>query len=217
MFEIDCYNEAIDLRNDCWKSNPNIPNWVNIENVGLDQFFTHPDIAILYYNQLLEFLSKEGIEIDNCIFIEPSAGAGSFFDLLPKSRSIGLDIYPIKNSIDQQDFLSWELPEKYEKKIKIFIGNPPFGYRGWLALSFMNHVAKYADYVGFILPMSFQSDGKGSPKNRVRGLRLKHSEIVPKNCFVSPLGKVEKVNALWQIWKKGENLKKSRLTCKQWI
>lgn len=217
MIESEEYREAIGLRNNSWKENSNIPTWVNIETVGLDQFFTKTDTALIYYQQLLDFLSKKEVNLNNCVFIEPSAGNGSFFNLLPKDKTIGLDIYPIAEDIIQQDFLSWKLPSEFDSKIKVFIGNPPFGYRGWLALSFMNHAAKFADYIGFILPMSFQSEGKGSPKNRVKGMRLEHSEILPKDCFISPLGKTEKVNALWQIWEKGENIQLERPTCKEWV
>jgi len=44
------------------------------------------------------------------------------------------------------------------------IGNPPFGYRACLALAFVNHAARFADYIVMILPMGFQSNGKGNPK-----------------------------------------------------
>ena len=30
-------------------------------------------------------------------------------------------------------------------------GNPPFGYRAWLALSFVNHAGLFSDYIGFII------------------------------------------------------------------
>ena len=64
------------------------------------------------------------------------------------------------------------------------LGNPPFGYRAWLALAFINHSAIFADYIGFILPMAFQSDGKGSPKFRVKGAELILSTRLPSNAFV---------------------------------
>jgi hypothetical protein len=217
LFEKDEIDIAIELRNKNWYDNNNIPNWVNINNVGLDQFFTKNDIALHYYNSLLSFLKRKNIDINNCVFIEPSAGAGSFFGLLPEDKSIGLDIYPMAKNIIQQDFLSWEPPIEIKNKIKIFIGNPPFGYRGWLALSFMNHASKFADYIGFILPMSFQSDGKGSPKNRVKNMKLEFSETLPADSFVNPSGKTEKVNALWQIWEKGENIIIDKPTCNEWV
>ena len=173
------------------------------EEVSLDQFFTKPEIAKKYYLKTLKFLKKENINIEDCLFVEPSAGDGSFFKLLPKNQRIGLDLYPMAEGIIKKDFLNWT-PPKTDKKI-IFIGNPPFGYRAWLALNFMNHASKFADYIFFILPMSFQSEGKGSSKYRVKNMKLIHSEIIPNDSFYEPNGKIVKINALWQYWTKGEN------------
>jgi len=122
---------------------------------------------------------------------------------------------PLSKDIIKQDFLSWK-PTK-DNKINVFVGNPPFGYRAWLALAFMNHAAQFADYIGFILPMSFQSDGKGSPKHRVCGMMLQHSEIIPVGSFYNPDGRTRKVNALWQIWKKGDNILPKKESCAQWL
>ena len=190
-------------RNKGWKQKPEIPEWVDLEDVSLDQFFTKPEIARKYYLKTLKFLKKENINIEDCLFVEPSAGDGSFFKLLPKNQRIGLDLYPMAEGIIKKDFLNWT-PPKTDKKI-IFIGNPPFGYRAWLALNFMNHASKFADYIFFILPMSFQSEGKGSSKYRVKNMKLIHSEIIPNDSFYEPNGKIVKINALWQYWTKGEN------------
>lgn len=190
-------------RNKGWKKKPEIPEWVDLEDVSLDQFFTKPEIAKKYYLKTLKFLKKENINIEDCLFVEPSAGDGSFFKLLPKNQRIGLDFYPMAEGIIKKDFLNWT-PPKTDKKI-IFIGNPPFGYRAWLALNFMNHASKFADYIFFILPMSFQSEGKGSSKYRVKNMKLIHSEIIPNDSFYEPNGKIVKINALWQYWTKGEN------------
>ena len=38
-------NPAITIRNKSWADNEYIPTWVDVENVGLDQFFTRPAIA----------------------------------------------------------------------------------------------------------------------------------------------------------------------------
>lgn len=217
LFDDKKYNESIALRNEKWIWNTNIPKWVDIENVDLDQFFTVEDIAKLYYKQLIDYLKKKKVKIEDCIFIEPSAGNGVFYNLLPKNQSIGIDIYPMAEGIIKHDFLSWEPPSNLKNKIKVFIGNPPFGYRGWLALAFMNHAAKFADYIAFILPMSFQSDGKGSPKNRVTNMKLEYSETVPLNSFINPYGKIEKVNALWQIWEKGNTIELDKPSVKEWV
>lgn len=207
-------NEFIQYRNSLWANNDYIPSWVDIENVGLDQFFTQSDVAKKCYNSFLQVLKKDNINTDEYVFVEPSAGNGSFYDLLPNNK-IGLDIMPLHDEVKKQDFLSWTPRDKGKKYL--FIGNPPFGYRAWTALSFINHAAKFGEYIGFILPMAFQSDARGSAKHRVKGMTLVHSEIIDTNSFYEPNGKIRKVNALWQIWKKGNNIIHKKKTCNQWV
>lgn len=206
---------AINIRNQSWEKNSLIPKWVDVKTVGLDQFFTKDRVAEYCFNSLLEQLNINNENIDDFVFIEPSAGSGAFYKLLPSDKRIGMDILPLHPELIEQDFLSWE-PKDNNKKY-IFIGNPPFGYRAWLALVFMNHAAKFAEYIAFILPMSFQSEGKGSPKNRVQGMQLIHSEHILSDSFELPNGSQRKVNALWQIWKKGDSEKQVIKSCKSWI
>jgi len=162
-----------------------------------DQFFTNKDTAKYCYDKSLQILSDWDVDLSDYTFIEPSAGDGSFFSLLPKDRRIGLDIEPKCKDVIQQDFLLWES----KKKHNIVIGNPPFGLRGHLALQFINHAAKFCDFVIFILPPLFNSEGKGSCKGRVKGLNLIHSEIIDSN-FYYPDGKDVSVNVVLQIWSK---------------
>ena len=207
--------ECLRIRNEKWKNNPYIPKWVNIDNVKLDQFYTNPDIADYLYSSFMDIVKKDDIvNVNDLYIVEPSAGMCAFYDNFPEDRRIGIDLVPHKPCIIQDDFLSWN-PSTNKKYVTV--GNPPFGYRGWLALSFMNKAAQFSEYVGFILPMSFQSEGKGSPKHRVKGMRLLHSEYLPNDIFLSPERESVKVNALWQVWKKGENEKQESKTCKEWI
>lgn len=206
---------AIELRNSYWKDNKYIPSWVDIAEVGLDQFYTEPKVAQYCMQSLHKFLQKEQININEYTFVEPSAGNGSFYELLPSDRRIGIDIAPLHQEVIQQDFLSWK-PKKKKTKY-IFVGNPPFGYRAWTALAFINHASQFAEYIGFILPMAFQSDARGSAKHRVKGMTLVHSEIISADSFFEPNGKKRKVNALWQIWKKGENVIAPKVSCKSWV
>lgn len=207
--------QAIRTRNVLWSNNPEIPSWVDIDDVDLDQFFTRPSVARKCHESLMEIMRGHGSNPLDFKFIEPSAGTGAFFDLLPEERRIGLDIMPQRADIEVDDFLSWEIkPNGYRYAV---IGNPPFGYRAWLALAFVNHAAQFADYVGMILPMAFQSDGKGSPKFRVNGLELLHSEVLPPDSFTDASGSPVKVNALWQVWRKGTNSKPVAKGCDQWI
>lgn len=202
-------------RNKRWSNNPKIPAWVNFDTMGLDQFFTRPEIAKRCYASLLQTMKADGVAECDYKFIEPAAGTGAFYKLLPESRRIGIDLVPSASDIIYADFLEWAPPKNGKRYV--VTGNPPFGYRAWLALAFVNHAALFADYVGFILPMAFQSYGKGSPRFRVNGLKLVNMEYLPQNSFIDISGKPVKINALWQIWKRGENKVKQSATCNKWI
>lgn len=195
--------EAILLRNKAWEKTDLIPNWVRGREVSLDQYNTLPSVAQYCWDSFKNYLKKDKAILKNYKIIEPSAGTGSFYNLLPKNNRIGIDVEKFNNEYIQQDFLTWT-PNNTDDRPCIAIGNPPFGYRGWLALAFLNRAAEFCDYVGFILPMSFQSEGKGSPKNRVKGMTLVHSEKLSGDLFMLSNGETAQVNTLWQIWKKGE-------------
>jgi len=195
--------EAIALRDRAWANTDRIPSWVRGREISLDQYNTLPKVAEYCWDSFQRFLKTDGSILKNYKIIEPSAGTGAFYNLLPKNNRIGIDVEKFNDEYFQHDFLTWE-PNHTDDRPCVAIGNPPFGYRGWLALSFLNRAAEFCDYVGFILPMSFQSDGKGSPKNRVKGMKLVHSEKLSGDIFVRPNGETIQVNTLWQIWKKGE-------------
>ena len=160
-----------------------------------DQFFTPKDLAKKCWET---FKREVKINTQEYTFIEPSAGDGSFLHILPKG-SIGLDIEPRSTGIQKQDYLIWK-PTNTSKKYIVF-GNPPFGLRGHLALNFINHSYSFADYVCFILPQLFESDGKGSPRKRVKGYNLIYSEGLSA-MFYSPDNQEVKVNGVFQIWSK---------------
>ena len=208
--------EAEKIRNAAWEKISHIPDWVDLENVGLDQFFTRTHIAKACWLSLRNYMKANKAKETDYKFIEPSAGFGAFYDLLPDDRRIGIDVVKYRQDFIQNDFLSWK-PKKNGHRYAC-IGNPPFGYRAWLALAFLNHAAQFSDYVGFIMPMGFQSRGKGNPQDRVKGLRLVHSSPLPGDSFIGVDGKPVKVNALWQIWARtGEEEKSETKTCDQYI
>ncbi len=208
-------NSAIKIRNKSWKKSEYIPSWVNIEEVGLDYFCTRPDIAKFCWENLCKYLATENVDLSEYKFIEPSAGLGAFYDLLPKKRRMGIDIVESNPDFIQQDFLSWQPENKRQKYI--CVGNPPFGYRAWLALAFVNHASLFSDYIAFIVPMAFQSNGKSNVKDRVKNFHLVHQSSLPANSFIDINGKTVKVNALWQIWKKGKAEKHIEKTCDDYI
>src|SRR4030042_5267722 len=181
-----------------------------------DQYYTKSDVALKCLLTLKKVLSDLKINYKDYVFIEPSAGNGSFFKILP-NKKIGIDIDPKTKGIIKKDYLKWE-PKENNKYL--VIGNPPFGLRGHLALQFINHSEKFADIVAFILTQLFNSDGKGAPKKRVRNYKLAYSEIIPPNSFIYPNGEEIKIHTIFQVWTKinTENIKiYEKKTCSQYI
>jgi hypothetical protein len=191
----------------------NIPiNYSEFSEKDKDQFFTDIEDAkkcILISKKVLE---KFGDNFNDYNFIEPSAGNGSFFRLLPKNKSVGIDIEPRDIDIIEYDFLKW-----YPSTDKnLTIGNPPFGLRGNLALKFINHAAKFSDYVCFILPQLFDSNGKGSCKLRVKGLNLIHTENIGSTYFF-PNGDEVKVNVVFQVWSKKHKVEEKKIDISKYV
>ena len=166
-----------------------------------DEYFTKPEISERLYKKTCEIISNYE-NINKYTWIEPSVGDGSFYKLLPKNK-IGIDIKETKYDTILSDYLNYELPDKP----LVVIGNPPFGHRGVLALKFIEHSEK-AEFVAFILPMFFQSLGKGSIRYRVKNFGLLYEEVLPENSFY--MGNKEKdIKCCFQIWSKNyNNLKK---------
>ena len=180
----------------CRVANINV-DYSNYSFKEKDQFFTHKSTAIYCYNKTIEILNNFNVNIEEYTFIEPSVGEGSFYNLLPKNKRIGVDIEPRCEGTFKHNFLDW-----YPKTDKnICIGNPPFGLRGNLALKFINHAEQFSDFICFILPQLFNSSGKGSCKSRVKGLNLIHNEII-NSSFYYPDGEEVFVNVVFQILSK---------------
>lgn len=171
-----------------------------------DQFFTNHDSARYCYNKALEVIASLGDDPEKYNIIEPSAGDGAFYNLFPTDRRIGVDIEPKCDGVIESDYLEWT-PDNNNN---IVIGNPPFGLRGNLALKFINHSAKFSDYVCFVLPQLFDSNGKGSCKSRVKGMYLVHSEVID-SAFYYPDGKTVSVNVVFQVWSKHHKIEEENI------
>lgn len=160
-----------------------------------DEYFTKPEISKILFEKTKEIISQYE-NLEKFTWLEPSVGDGCFYKLLPKKR-IGIDIHKTAFDTLELNYLEFKLP----KKPLIVIGNPPFGHRGVLALEFINH-SQNADFVAFILPMFFQSLGKGSIRYRVRDFHLLYEETLPHNAFYLSNGKDKDVKTCFQIWSK---------------
>jgi transcriptional regulator with XRE-family HTH domain len=176
-------------------------NYSKFKSSEKDQFFTPPDIAKKCYDKFIDITKINGNIFNEYTFIEPSAGDGSFLKALPQNcKSIGLDIEPRYKDVIKCDYLSWKPTEDIVQKY-VVIGNPPFGLRGHTALNFINHSYEFADYVAFILPQLFESDGKGSPRKRVYKYNLIYSEKV-SGMYHTPDKTLVDINGVFQIWSK---------------
>lgn len=115
--------------------------------INLEQFFTTEENAKFC-------LSKLDLKnFDN--IIEPSAGSGSFSNLI--KDCIAFDIEPKNENIIKQDFLELNT-EQFINKNNLVIGNPPFGRQSSLAIKFINKSAEFANIIAFILPKSFKKE-----------------------------------------------------------
>jgi hypothetical protein len=141
----------------------------------LDQFYTNPD----YAKELLQII-KDTIDFTEFDFIvEPSAGTGSFYQILDEDKRIGLDIEPKCAGVLQQNFLSWSAPLFVNI---ITIGNPPFGKNSSLAVKFFNHSASFSNVIAFIVPRTFR---KKSLTNRLNdNMHLVFDKDCPPNSFI---------------------------------
>jgi len=175
-------------------------NYSNYSTKEKDQFFTPIETAVKCFEIFTLVIKIYGEKPNDFKYIEPSAGDGRFLQVLP-SDTIALDIEPRHPSVINADYLNW-YPN--ENNNFVVFGNPPFGLRGHTALKFINHSFNFADYVCFILPQLFESDGKGVPRKRVKGYNLIHSTKLLSD-FYEPCGNRIKINTIFQIWSKNHN------------
>lgn len=158
----------------------------------LDQFYTDPAYAE-------QFLIKIGQTVDLDQYdhlLEPSAGTGSFYNLLDTNKRIGLDLDPKAAGVIQTDFFDWIPPA--DKKI-VTIGNPPFGKSAGLAVKFFNRAAEFSDVIAFVIPRTFR---KASIINRLaKQFHCIYDETVPDNSFIFN-GATYNVPCAAQIWQR---------------
>ena len=176
---------------------------INTNNL-YDEYFTNETLAKKLFEKTKKIISKYE-NISKYTWIEPSVGNGDFYKILPKQK-IGIDIKPTKYDTIKKDYLKYDLPDKPI----IVIGNPPFGHRGVMALNFILHSQK-ADFIAFILPMFFQSVGKGSIRYRVKGFNLIYEEMLPEDSFYVG-NKTRDIKCCFQIWSKKYSLKKNEFS-----
>lgn len=157
-----------------------------------DKFYTLPNISKKCLDTLENFYKWS----DWDFILEPSAGDGSFYNIIPFDNKLGIDIDPENENIKQQDFFTFTPDEKF--KNILVIGNPPFGRVSSLAIKFFNHSAKWANVIAFIIPRTFRRLSVQNKLNKF--FHLKYDESLTTNpcCFDPPMN----AKCCFQIWEK---------------
>ena len=162
---------------------------------NLDQFYTQPPIAELCIAFLNRYMRHHRTRY---FYIEPSAGDGVFFNLLPKDHRFGIDIDPKSEGIYKCDFFLYK--HSGPRRV-IVVGNPPFGKNSSLAVKFFNHAASFpeVDFIAFIVPKTFR---KVSIQNRLSmDFHLVDELDLPDESFLKD-GNPFKVPCIFQVWKR---------------
>lgn len=171
-------------------------SFMKANDVLFDQYYTRQDVA-----QKLYEVFQENFDPSRYHLVEPSAGTGSFFRLMPLG-SLAFDVDPKYPGIRTADFLSVEIQSEREVAV---IGNPPFGRNASMAVRFFNHAARQASVIALILPRTFR---KASIENRLdRNFHLIREETVPRDAFVFR-SKPFDIPAVFQIWERRPDLRK---------
>lgn len=120
-----------------------------------DKFYTKPEVA----KKCVEEWKKLNVGKENNLVIEPSAGSGSFTNLIHEWSSISYDIAPAHVQVREQDFLKLDLNQCFQIPCH-YIGNPPFGRQSSLAKKFIKKIcqADNTKTFSFILPKSFKKE-----------------------------------------------------------
>lgn len=159
---------------------------------SLDQFYTSPEYAERFWQEINTRVDHTQADY----WLEPSAGTGSFYDLLDPYKRIGIDLDPQHPLVIKQDFFDWQPPTD---RTVFTIGNPPFGKNANLAIRFFNRAAEFSEIIAFVLPRTFR---KSSVINRLDPFfHCVFDETVPENSFTY-LGESYNVWCCAQIWER---------------
>lgn len=163
-----------------------------------DKYYTKNDIVEICKKEIKKYLKIK----KNDIIIEPSAGNGSFINMIKDltNNYYFYDIIPENDKIIKQDFLTFNYTKIKVNNNKIhIIGNPPFGRQSSLAIQFIKKCCEFADSISFILPKSFKKES-----NKAKFDLFYHliCEIdLPENSFTVN-NKDCDVPCVFQIWEK---------------
>lgn len=173
--------------------------------MGLDQYYTAPEVARRCFDELTN--RYDLTQYDRVL--EPSAGTGSFFLLLPEHNRVGIDLDPKCDGLVQQDFFDYW----FEPGLRYFaVGNPPFGRNASLAVRFFNRCAEFCEGIAFVVPRTFR---KKSVINRLDPwFHLSYEHILAERSFLRD-DRPYDVPCVFQIWQKQVERRAKQAVLKQ--
>jgi predicted RNA methylase len=164
-----------------------------------DKFYTRKHVVEMCHDMIKKYLH---INHSKDLIIEPSAGNGSFIEIIQDlcNNYLFIDIDPESEGIIKMDYLDLD-PEVLEglfKRIHI-IGNPPFGRQSTTAIKFIKKSCEFCDTISFILPRSFRN--ATMKKYFPLDFHLVYQINLQKNSFKIN-DKYHNVCCVFQIWEK---------------
>lgn len=166
---------------------------------GKEQFYTNAAVVTLCLSLLIPYIKPHHT------LLEPCAGDGAFVDGIAMKFSnpiYAYDLHPGRPDIDILDASAADFRHLCGDNL-FTITNLPFGRANSLSVKIFNNLAKYSDFIGTIVPKSWQ---KWSIQNRLSTrFHLQLQQDLPLNSFHYPDGSLCQGGALhtvFQLWEK---------------
>ncbi len=168
-------------------------------NGPIDEFFTKPEVAAELFEKTLGVVSDRPGFREATRWLEPSAGEGAFYKLLPRDKRLGIDIAAKVPGVIEHDFLTFR---DFGEHRYFCIGNPPFTKGA--AVHFFNYAARVSRYIAFVVTETFS---RASIQRKLdRHFHLVATLPVPDMAFRHG-GRECSVPTIYQIWERREELR----------
>ena len=178
----------------------NRPSHQPVKRTGpIDEFMTKPEVAQELFKKTLDIVVERPAFRKVTRWLEPSAGAGAFYNLLPADKRLGIDIAAKIQGVIEHDFLSYR---DFGDHNYFCLGNPPFSKGA--AVKFFNRAARVSSYIAFVVPETFANPS--IQKQLDRRFHLLATLPVPDMAFLLA-GREVSVPTIFQIWERRDELR----------
>jgi hypothetical protein len=166
------------------------------KNGGNDEFYTPRNVSGECVEYTLGLIDLDKVDV----FVEPSAGDGSFLDALDGFDVVAYDINPKDDRIIMANWFDVTVPPN-----SCVIGNPPYGFASNDAVKFFNHAATAATVIAFMVPKTFR---KISIHNKLDRFFHKIGELDYSDCQFEISDGVKEVPSVFQVWERRDTPRK---------